>query len=110
MDTFEKDQHDENDLEFSLWDHIEGNELQNSEVSWFQRTDTDRFVRLFQDALLNPNQTTKQEKFCIEKVNMDIAVVKVIINSPTVLKLVQNVRVRFVEKLANFGKLLQNYT
>ena len=89
----------------SIWYNMFGEPIQGNEVSWFKLTDTDRIVRIVQDALSNPNKTTAQEEFCTKKVTSDIAVVDIIINSPTVLRFIQGVKVSFVEKLANFGKL-----
>ena len=96
----------EKNVQKSIWNHIFGEPLAGNGLSWFQLTNSDRILRIVQDALMNPNKTTDLEEFCTKKVTADIAVVEVIINSPTVLRLIQSVKVSFVEKLANFGKVL----
>ena len=88
----------------SIWSNIFGETIDDNQVSWFQLTNADRMIRIVQDALVNPNKTTDQIDYCNKKVASDIAVIEVIINSPTVLRLVQSLKVSFVEKLANFGK------
>ena len=96
----------EKNVQKSIWNSIFGETIDGNPISWFHLTNADRFVKIVQDALINPNKTTDQIDYCKEKVSSDIAVVEIIINSPTVLRLVQSVKVSFVEKLANFGKCL----
>ena len=106
VDPTSKDVTTKENVQNTIWRNMFGDPIHGNEVSWFKLTNTDRMVRIVQDALTTPNQTTKQKDFCVKKVSADIAVVEVIINSPTVLRLIQSVKVSFVEKLANFGKLL----
>ena len=47
-------------------------------------------------------------RFCKEKFQFDIAMVEVIMDSPTVIKYIQTLRVSITDKLANFGKHLCN--
>ena len=53
---------------------------------------------------MNPNESLTKIEYCKGKVTMDIAIVNVIVNSPSLLKLVQDVRVTFSDMLANFGE------
>ena len=95
----------EKNVQKSIFYHIFGEAIAGNQISWFQSTNSDRINRMVQDALHNPNKTTGAVEYCEKKVSSDISVVEVIINAPTVLRLVQSVKVSFVEKLANFGKL-----
>ena len=72
-------------------------------------------IRRYQ-ALLYLNQTQpakdprkNKEKFdteyCKRKIRDDIAMVDVVINTPTIIRYVQNKRVSLADRLANFGKL-----
>ena len=59
----------------------------------------------FQEALTKSNGRTEfLYKYCQNKVKYDMALVDIIMDSPTVLKYVQNVKVTFTDKLANLGK------
>ena len=92
----------------SVWDHIfgESHYIHSSsnlyKYRWYKETPTQKLVRMFQGVMLNQTQTNVN--YCTEKVMADIAIVNIVVNSPTVLKLVQDVRVTFTDKLANFGK------
>ena len=99
-----KDATTEYSIQNSIWRNMFGDEIEGNKVSWFQTTNTDRIIRTAQDAITITNKTMSQTDFCIKKVIADIAVVEVVINSPTVLRLIQGVKVSFVEKMANFGE------
>ena len=64
-------------------------------------------IEQFQQVLLN-STNTKSFKFaqCKAKFQYDIAMVEVIMDSPTVIKYIQAHRVTVTDKLANFGKLI----
>ena len=94
----------------SIWDHIFGlphythSTTSINKHRWYKDTPAQRLVKTFQDVMLNQTQT--KANYCTGKVMNDLAIVNVIVNSPTVLKLVQDVRVTFTDKLANIGKKL----
>ena len=61
----------------------------------------------FQQVLLNVTDAHSFEmRFCKETFQFDIAMVEVIMESPTVIKYIQTLRVSITDKLANFGKHL----
>ena len=58
----------------------------------------------FQEALLNSdNTTTFLEDYCEKKLKNDIAIVEVVMDSPTVIKYIQRYKATSTDKLANFG-------
>ena len=66
-------------------------------------------ISQFQQVLLNVTDAHSFEmRFCKEKFQFDIAMVEVIMESPTVIKYIQTLRVSITDKLANFGKHLCN--
>lgn len=63
----------------------------------------------FQQVLLDSNDTAAFEsRYCKEKFQFDVAIVDVIMDSPTAIKYIQNKRVTLTDKLANFGKYCLN--
>ena len=59
----------------------------------------------FQEALLNSeNTTTFLQEYCETKLKNDIAIVEVVMDSPTVIKYIQRYKATETDKLANFGK------
>ena len=66
-------------------------------------------ISQFQQVLLNvPDVHGFKMRYCKEKFMFDIAMVEVIMDSPTVIKYIQTLRVSITDKLANFGKHLCN--
>ena len=64
----------------------------------------------YQQVLLNITDTNSfKSRYCKEKFLFDIAVVEVIMDSPTVIKYIQHQRVTITDKLANFGKKLLTF-
>ena len=62
-------------------------------------------ISQFQQILLNiTDPDSFKLRYCKEKFNFDIAMVEVIVDSPTVIKYIQHQRVTITDKLANFGK------
>ena len=105
---------DDNTVGTAIWNHIFGQPISNvwynnQPYSWIKETPTNELIRLIQDASMNPNESLTQIEYCKGKVTMDIAIVNVVVNSPSVLTLVQNVRVTFSDMLANFGEYLLNF-
>ena len=88
----------------SIWNNIFGIPQEGSDILWKKKTPIDDLIRLLQDALSHPNKSISDEDYCKGKLSMDIGVVHVVVNSPTVLRLVQSIRVSFADKLANIGK------
>ena len=65
----------------------------------------DSMLRRFQEATVqSKNTSTFAQSYCKQKMMYDVAVVDVVINTPTVLRYVQNRRVTVADKLANFGR------
>ena len=59
----------------------------------------------FQEALRNAkNSTAFLYEYCKEKLTYDIAMVEVVMDSPTVIKYIQNYKASATDKMANFGK------
>ena len=95
----------ENDIGNAIWNHIFGLPVYpNRKYRWFKKTPIRQLIRMFPDIMLNRTHTQTDAEYCTEKVLNDIAVVNVIVNSRNVVKMVQNLRVTFTDKLANFGK------
>ena len=66
-------------------------------------------ISQFQQVLLNVTDAHAfKMRYCKEKFLYDIAMVEVIMESPTVIKYIQTQRVSITDKLANFGKHLCN--
>ena len=64
----------------------------------------------YQQVLLNITDTNSfKSRYCKEKFLFDIAMVEVIMDSPTVIKYIQHQRVTITDKLANFGKKLLTF-
>ena len=62
-------------------------------------------IKRFQEALVYSNDTkTYFYRFCVEKLKYDIAIVDVIMDSPTAMKFIQTLKVTLTDKLANFGE------
>ena len=62
-------------------------------------------ISQFQQFLLNVTDAHSfKMRFCKERFQSDIAMVEVIMESPTVIKYIQTLRVSITDKLANFGK------
>ena len=58
----------------------------------------------FQTALQGAeNQTSLMYSYCKEKMKQDIAIVEVVIDSPTAIKYIQTYKASLTDKLANFG-------
>lgn len=58
----------------------------------------------FQEALLkSKNTTTFLQEYCERKFKNDIAIVEVVMDSPTVIKYIQRYKATETDKLANFG-------
>ena len=91
------------EIENTIWNHIFGLEQQGSDILWKKKTAIDGLIRIVQDAFLNPNKSLSDIEYCKEKVAMDIGVVHIVVNSPTVLRLVQSIRVNSSDKLAIIG-------
>ena len=53
--------------------------------------------------MTHPNKTTSKFDQCKTRVRKDMAVINIVVNNPTVLKLIQANRVSFSDKVANFG-------
>ena len=67
-------------------------------------------ITRFQEALLNSeNSTTFRHKYCETKLKNDIALVEVLMDSPTVIKYIQRYKATETDKLANFGTYLCLY-
>ena len=60
-------------------------------------------IAKYQDALM-PSQD-RNYHYCRDKLKYDIAIVDIVMDSPTALKYVQDVKVHFTDIVANFGKL-----
>ena len=76
---------------------------------WEKKTSVNGFMRFLQDNLKHQNKSTPDLQICKEKLKKDVAVVHIVVNNPTVLKLIQTNRVSFTDKLANFGKFLTRF-
>ena len=92
------------DLGESIRNHVFGRS--QTDPKWLKSTPIRTVTRLVQDSLKHLNKSSTEETICTEKVMADIAVVHVIVNNPTVLRLIQTNRVSFTDKLANFGKYI----
>ena len=57
----------------------------------------------FQQVLLNFTEAEFNSKYCEDKFRFDIAIVEIIVDSPTVIKYNKHHRVTITDKLANFG-------
>ena len=103
----------------SIWNHIfrlphVGNSNINANIilylgqknpkkyRWFKQTSTYNISKMVYDSLMNETLTDKE--YCIQKLMNDIAIVNVIVNSQSVVKLIQSVRVTFSDMLANIGR------
>ena len=89
--------------EKSIWRHIFGEGQIHAKILWNKETSSKTLARTLQNRMFGTNDTMENIKYCIGKVSMDIAVVNVVVNSPTVQKLVQDVKTTFSDKLAIFG-------
>ena len=68
------------------------------------RSASNEAVSQFQQVLLNETDAYSfKMRYCKEKFLFDIAMVEVIMESPTVIKYIQTQRVSITDKLANFG-------
>ena len=62
-------------------------------------------IKRFQEAIMKAkNSSALDIEYWKQKMRYDIAIVNVVINTPTVVKFVQNKRVTIADQLANFGK------
>ena len=62
-------------------------------------------IKRFQEALVNSSSPCMfLYRYCREKLQYDIAIIEVIMDSPTVMKFIQNLKVTLTDKLANFGE------
>ena len=69
------------------------------------RNSTKTSIMTFQEALVNSNNTKAfLYRYCVEKLMYDIAIVEVVMDSPTVMKYIQDLKVTITDKLANFGE------
>ena len=87
----------------SIWNHIFGMGQVNSKFRWNKNTPTKTLAKIIRNRLSANNKTLGDVEYCIGKVSMDIAIVNVVVNSPTVLKFVQDIKTTFADKLASFG-------
>ena len=93
--------YDPNDTEVQL-------DLFDIELSSYIRSSTysarSEIIR-FQEALIDSKDTNSfMFRYCKEKIMYDIAMVEVIMDSPTVIKYIQTYKATITDKLANFGK------
>ena len=88
----------DNDIQLDLFD-IEASAYIRSS-SYSARSEIVRF----QEALAESDNTTSfLFRYCKEKFQYDIAMVEVLMDSPTAIKYIQRVRVTTTDKLANLG-------
>ena len=90
------------DLEESLKNHVFGNP--QSPPKWDKSYPINKLIQTLQDAIRHPNETTSKYDTCVKRLMNDVAVIHIVVNNPTVLKLIQTNRVTFSDKVANFGK------
>ena len=75
------------------------------ELVKYIRSSVKSSIKTFQEALVQSNDTNAfLYRYCVEKLQYDIAIVEVIMDSPTVMKYIQKLKVTLTDKLANFGE------
>ena len=89
------------DMEESVRNHVFG--LPQSPPKWDKRYPINNLIQTLTDAMTHPNKTTSKFDQCKTRVRKDMAVINIVVNNPTVLKLIQANRVSFSDKVANFG-------
>ena len=89
------------DMEISLKNHVYG--FPQSPPKWDKRYPITNLIQTLTDAMTNQNKTSSKFEQCRRRVMKDMAVVNVVVNNPTVLKLIQTNRVSLSDKVANFG-------
>ena len=89
------------DVEESTRNHVYG--FPQSPPKWDKRYPINNLIQTLTDAMTHLNRTTSKFDQCKTRVLKDIAVINIVVNNPTVLKLIQTNRVSFSDKVANFG-------
>ena len=95
---------DVKNLETSVRNHVSG--YPQSKPRWGKMAPINDLIRMVQDNLKHQNKSTPDINMCMEKLMKDVAVVHIVVNNPTVMKLIQTNRVSSTDKLANFGMFL----
>ena len=89
-------------MEESLKNHVYG--FPQSPPRWDKTYPINKLMETLTNAMMHPNKTSSKLNQCSRRVMNDMAVINVIINNPTVLKLIQTNRVSLSDKVANFGR------
>ena len=88
-------------VEESLKNHVYG--FPQSPPKWDKTYPINKLIETLTNAMTHPNKTSSMFDQCSRRVMNDMAVINIVINNPTVLKLIQTNRVSLSDKVANFG-------